>query len=139
MRRAPSPDLEAGTGLIGTVSAVTAFLLLLLTAVQVSLGLAARSSVSAAGFDSARTVASRTVDHGDPSAVAAAERSAEARFARVVGPAGRSARFDWRLDAQAVHLRVRVRSPHVLPDRLASAVGTLEIDRTFTARIEEVR
>jgi hypothetical protein len=132
-------DPEAGTGIIGSVAAVSAFLLLLLAAVQVSVARSARSSVSAAGFDSARAVAARQVDHRDPVALATVERAAQERFARVVGPAGDDARFDWQVDQDAVHLRVRMTAPHVLPDRLAGALGALEIDRTFTARIETVR
>lgn len=130
---------EAGTGLIATSAGVAAFLSLLLLAVQLAVNLTTISTVNAAGYDSARLVASHRVDHRDPGAVAAAERAAEARFHRLLGTAGRDAQFSWTVDADAVHLRVQVDPPAVLPRALGRSVGLDRVDRTYVVRIEEVR
>ena len=135
----PSRDPEAGTGLIGTTAGATAFLVLLLYAVQVTVHLSAASTITSAGYDAARLVASRVVDHRDPAAVAEAERAAEERFHGLVGSAAATAVLSWTVDAAAVHLRVRVRTPGVLPRGLGRLAGLEAIDRSFTVRIEEIR
>lgn len=135
----PSRRSEAGTGLISTTAGVTVFLVLLLFAVQLSVNLLATTTVTAAGYDAARTVASRRVDHGDPVAVAGARRQAESAFRRVVGRAASGARFAWRLDGQDVRLRVRMRAPAILPQTLGARVGLDQVDRTFVVRVEELR
>lgn len=130
---------QAGTGLIATTAGVSVFLILLLFAVQLSVNLLATSTVSAAGYDAARTVASRHVDHTNPSAVIAAQRQAESTFHRIVGRAGADARFQWQLDATSVRLRVLMRPPAILPRSLGATVGMDDIDRTFVVRVEELR
>lgn len=142
-RRSPAPTdrdgREAGTGLIGTSAAVAAFLLFLLFAVQLSVNLYATSTVTAAGYDAARGVASHRVDHGDPASVAAAQRMAETRFQTLLGRSARNARLDWTVDGTTVALRVRVDAPTVLPRRLGAKVGLDEVDRTFVVRVEQLR
>lgn len=132
-------DTEAGTGLIGTTAGVSVFLLLMLVAVQLSVNLFATSTVTAAGYDAARIVASRQVDHGDPSAVGAAQARAEATFHDLVGHAATDARLSWHLDGNDVRFRVQMRPPGILPRSLGIAVGMDDIDRTFVVRIEELR
>jgi hypothetical protein len=84
-------------------------------------------------------VASRTVDHGDPAAVSAAEVQAEASLRAALGTLGRRAVVRWTTGPDAVGLHLRVRSPGVLPAALAAGLHLREIDRTFTVRIEELR
>lgn len=128
---------EAGTGLIGTMAAVAAFLLFLLAAVQLAVNLFATSTVSAAGYDSARLVASRHVDHEDPRALAEAQDRAEARFRRLVGEAADEADLTWTTTATTVRLRVVLDPPGILPRALGVDLGFDHLDRTFEVRIEE--
>lgn len=132
-------DPEAGTGLIGTAAGVAVFLVLLLFSVQLAVNLYATSTVTAAGYDSARVVASSDVDHSDPAGVFAARARAEARFHHMLGAAADGATFTWDLTGDAVRLRVRMDPPGILPSSLGSRIGFDHIDRTFVARIEELR
>ncbi|CAN5734094.1 hypothetical protein BH10ACT1_BH10ACT1_00590 [soil metagenome] len=133
------PSGEAGTGVISSAAAVLVFLLFLLFAVQVIVGLYARSTVAAAGYDAARAVASRQVDHTDPAQVGAARRRAEARTRSLLGGIGEDARFEWTIDQDVVRLRLSVRSPGVLPSSVAEIGGPKDIERTFVVRVEEAR
>jgi Flp pilus assembly protein TadG len=137
--RRGSRDPEAGTGLIGTAAGVMVFLVLLLFAVQLSVNLYATSTVTAAGYDSARLVASADVDHARSSSLDAARRRAEARFHQLVGAAGDAAALTWELRGGAVRLRVQMDPPGILPPTMGSAAGFDHIDRTFVVRIEEFR
>lgn len=132
-------DPEAGTGLVGTTAGVTVFLVLLLFAVQLSVNLAATSTVNAAGYDSARLVASSQVDHQSTESLADARRRAEARFHHLMGSAGDDARLSWRVAGGAVRLRVQLEPPGILPSTLAASVGFDHVDRTFVVRVEELR
>ncbi len=130
---------EAGTGLIGSAAGVAVFLAFLLFAVQFSVNLYATSSVNAAGYDAARTVASRRIDHRDPSSVRAAQIEAERNLRQLLGEVGHRADVSWSVDPDGVRLRLVVDAPRVLPSGLASETGLRHIDRTFVVRIEEVR
>lgn len=128
---------ERGTGLIGTVAGVTAFLFLLLFAVQVTVSLYARSTTDAAGYDAARAVASSTVDHDDPAAVAEAARRAEEQFRSLLGRRGEDAMLDWEVEDHHVRLRVVLDAPSILPTGIRDTAGLRRIDRTFVVRIED--
>jgi Flp pilus assembly protein TadG len=132
-------SLQGGTGLIGTAAGALVFVVLLLFAVQVAAGLLATTTVTAVGFDAARAVASRQVDHHDPTAVASAELRAEAGLRSALGGLGRRAEVRWATGTDVVRLRLRVRAPGVLPTSLAGPLGRHTIDRTFTVRVEELR
>ncbi|QXC62401.1 hypothetical protein KSP35_06265 [Aquihabitans sp. G128] len=122
--RARSPRRgEKGTGLISTAAATLVFLCFLLAAVHLLVGLYARSTVEAVGYDAARAVAARTIDHRDASQLAAAEQTAEEQARALLGPIGRDARFRWSIDEDAVRLDLSVRVPGVLPSSLSTAGG----------------
>lgn len=125
---------EDGTGVIGTVFGVTVFLVLLLFAVQVLVGLYATSVVTASTYDAARIVAGS--DQGDS---AAGRADAEAAARGQLGRFGHQTAFQWENDAEAVRLHVRARRPTVLPRSLVSSVGLSDIDRTVTVRSERAR
>lgn len=128
---------ERGTGLIGTTAGIAVFLVFLLFAVQLTVDLYARSSVSAAGYDAARSVAARNVDHDDPASVRRAVAHAEQGFRDLLGDLGRDAEVTWQVDAEQVRLRVRADSPTIVPRALEADTGLGRIDRTFVVRIEE--
>lgn len=130
---------EAGTGLIGSAAGVAVFLVFLLFAVQFSVNLYATSSVNAAGFDAARTVASRRVDHRDAGSVQAAQLEAERNLRQLLGQVGREADVSWSIGSGSVRLRLVVDAPRILPSSLARETGLRDIDRTFVVRIEEIR
>lgn len=130
---------EAGTGLIGSAAGVAVFLAFLLFAVQFSVNLYATSSVNAAGYDAARTVASRRVDHRDPASLQAAQLEAERTLRQLLGQVGREADVSWSVDPDAVRLRLVVDAQGILPSGLARETGLRTIDRTFVVRVEEVR
>lgn len=138
--RTPSrrrPQAEAGTGLIGTMAGVTAFLFLLLFAVQVIVTLHTASTTEAAGYDAARAVAASSVDHGDPVAVRRAAETAEGQLRDLLGRRGDGAEVSWDLVDDSVRLRVTVDAPSILPSSIRDTAGLRRIERTFVVRIEE--
>jgi Flp pilus assembly protein TadG len=124
---------DAGTGTVSTLAGVTAFLVLLLFAVQVMLNLYATSVLSAAAYDAAR----RAATHGrEPTALEQADAESYARS--LLGAYGARAQFDWSAsDDSVVRLRVRLANARLLP--LVGLVGLDEVDRTFSVRVEEPR
>ena len=125
---------QAGAGVISTVIGVTVFLVLLLFAVQVLVGLYATSVVTAVTYDAAKIVAG--ADQGDSAEGLA---SAEAGARTQLGRFGEKAAFRWDNDADVVRLHVQAPRPTVLPSGLVSGVGLADIERTVTVRVERVR
>ena len=107
---------------------VLAFLLL---AVDVLLGLHARSAVTAVAYEAARDVAVA----GDEAI--GVRSSAERRARRSLGAVGAEATFTWRIDADEVTLEVAGERPGALLD--AVGLRTREFRRTVTVRRELVR
>ena len=129
---------ERGTALVGSTAGVVVFLVLLLFAVQLLANLYATSTVSAAGLDAARAVASRHVDHHSDAAVQAAQRRAEADFRQLTGRLGDDARLTWSADAEHVRLHVAVDAPTILPRTLAGPLAFAHIERTYVVRVEDL-
>ena len=128
------PTNEAGAGVIGSVVGVTIFLILLVFAVQVLVGLYATSVVTAATYDAAKTLAG--ADQGDS---AAGRVSAEATARHQLGRYGERATFRWDNDAETVRLHVRAPRPTLLPRSLAGPTGLGDIERTVRVRVERAR
>ncbi|MDP9389553.1 MAG: hypothetical protein M3Q48_16965 [Actinomycetota bacterium] len=132
---------EAGAGILGTVLGAGVFLLLLLFAVQVLVGLYATSVVTAATYDAAKSVAGADLA-ATPLAQADAERTAQAQL----GDYGRRVTFEWgKVDEDgdglpdAVLLRARAPRPSFLPQSLLGGVGLGDIQRTVRVRLERLR
>ncbi|HEV8297038.1 MAG TPA: TadE/TadG family type IV pilus assembly protein [Acidimicrobiales bacterium] len=127
-----------GSGLLGTVSGVGVFLLLLFFAVQLCVGLYARSAVTAAAYDAARSVAGY---RGAESRVEA-RRAAEEDFRRALGRFGTdNARLEWLEpdDPDVVRVRVVADLPTLLPAAMVDAIGFGRTDRTLEVRVERFR
>jgi hypothetical protein len=124
---------DAGAGVISTLAGITAFLVLLLFAVQVMTNLYATSVVTSATYDAARQAAT----HGHaprPDELT----DAEAHARRLLGRLGALATFDWSgTDEDVVSLRVQVASPRLVP--LVPVVGLDTVDRAVTVRVEAPR
>lgn len=127
---------ERGTGMVSSVVGVTAFLALLLFAVQLVLNLYATSTVTAAAFDGARIVAGA---HGGP----AAEVDAEAHIRSLLGRYDDlHMTWDYR-DTDAIPgadvVALEIDAEH--PTRLLGVfpVPYQHVDRTITVRIEQLR
>ncbi|HEX9531017.1 MAG TPA: hypothetical protein VF954_07755 [Acidimicrobiales bacterium] len=125
---------DDGTGLIATVFGVAVFLLFLLLGVQVVFDLYARTTVTAAAYDAAHTVAG-----ADAGATPAAQAEAEQRARDLLGSYGRRVRFRWSLDPDTVALTVQVHNPSLLPAMVAGPLGIDTIDRTVVLRREAFR
>lgn len=138
-KRIPRWHEERGTGLIGSAAGVAAFVLFLLFAVQLIVNLYATSTVTAAGYDAARSVASADVDQGDPRAVAIAQREAERHLRGLLGEMGRTAELTWSSDGSQLRLHLVVDSPGIIPSSVRDTTGLRRIDRTFVVRIEQER
>jgi hypothetical protein len=110
--------------MIGTVMGVAVFLLFLLFAVQVLLGLYATTVVNAAAFDAAASVAAQD-GNGASRAEAAARRHIGALAAR--------ATFTWDMEDDAVRLTVVAPRPRLLD------LAAPDIRRTVRVRRERVR
>lgn len=116
------------------------FLVFLLFAVQLLIGLYGRSVVTSTAYDGARAVAGARVDHDDPAAVTAAQATAVDRMRQQLGEVGSRATFDWSgTDADTVVLRVEADNPRFSIPGFTGPLLTDHIDRTVHARIERVR
>ncbi len=130
---------ERGVGVVSSIAGVAAFLAFLLFAVQLLANLYAVTTVSAAGLDAARAVASKNVDHTDPSSIHAAQVRAEAQFRSLLGSAADEAVLRWSVDGSTVRLQVVVDAPVFLPPSLGHEVAFSRIDRTFEVHVEALR
>lgn len=139
-RRPRSSGSDRGQSLIGTTAALVVFLTFLMFAVHLAVNLYANSTVTARAYDAATQVAGADIDHGDPGAVRAAMRSAEADVrAGLGGYSSRIREFDWSgTSADAVQLRLVVDNPSFLIFS-SGGVGVETIDRTVRVRVERVR
>ena len=127
---------QRGAGVIGTLLGAGVFVLLMLFAVQVLVGLYTRSVVTAATYDAAKAVAGADAGAGrDAGAMAAAERNAQAQL----GEYGRRVTFTWGGTADVVELTARGPRPSFLPRALTGPVGLGDIVRTVQVRRETVR
>lgn len=118
---------EAGTGLVGTAAGVTALVLLMGLAAQVLLTLYATSVVNAAAHDAARRVAAAGGAHS-------ALPAADAHLRHLLGGLADRAVIDWRIDPDAVSVRVRAENRVALAGLRLGPLG--EIDRTARVRLE---
>ncbi len=121
------PGSECGTGAVGTLAGVAAFLGFLLVATQVLVHLYATSVVTAASFDAARVLAV-DLDEG-----AAAERAQALLGSYADGATVRAA-----AGAEQVSVRVSIPSPALVP-RVLGVLDLGAIDRTALLRREELR
>lgn len=129
MRRAD----EAGAGVFGTIIGAGVFLLLMLFAVQVLVGLYTSSVVNAATYDAAKSVAGS--DGGD-----AARADAVVNAKSQLGGYGKRVAFDWSGSTpEVVRLVATGPRPSFLPPALTGPVGLGDIRREVTVRRETVR
>lgn len=120
--------------MIGTTFGFAVFLGFLLFAVNLAVGLYARSTATAIGFDQARLLAQR-----DGSCTATAPQAEQALADRLDGW--------WRqvvvtagCDGERVTVRVDASSSRsLLPSSLLRPTGLSELHRTFTVRVESLR
>jgi hypothetical protein len=134
--RARTAD-ERGTGIIGTLFGVTAFLLFLLFAVQVLLGLYTTTVVTSATTDAAAELSHRA-DPVDVGAQREVQDHALARLGAFARQPGRVT-FDWEgTDPDTVVLAVHARKMTLLPRVFGGALSN-RIDRTVRVRVERVR
>ena len=126
---------ERGAGILGTVLGAGVFLLLMLFAVQVLVGLYTRSVVTAATYDAAKAVAG-----ADAGSSAAARLDAERNAQAQLGAYGREVVFDWAASTDdVVVLTARGPRPSFLPAALTGPVGLGDVVRTVTVRKEALR
>lgn len=117
---------DEGAGVISTFVGTAIFLVFLLFAAQLLLGLYAESVVGAVAYDAAKAVAG---SDGLSSRVAV-----EASARRSLGAFGDAASFTWSVDEDAVRLTVRVPRRGLLPGWERGPV-----ERTVRVRAERVR
>lgn len=131
MRR-PGHRGEHGSGALSTILGAGVFLLLMLFAVQVLVGLYASSVVNAATYDAAKAVAGS--DGGD-AAVSVAEANARSQL----GDYGRKVTFDWSGSTPDV-VKLQARAPRPsFPSTVLTGPVLGDIVRTVTVRVEKVR
>lgn len=128
LRRGQRLGDEAGAGLVSSLAGVMVFLAFLLFASQLLVHLFATSYVNAAAFDAAR-LASGAAD--------VSAGAAEAHGRGVLGSFGDRARFEVARGDEQVVVRVRTRSPALLPRVFGRIMGAEEIDRTVILRREQ--
>jgi Flp pilus assembly protein TadG len=137
---APAPACrDGGAGLISTIAGVLVFLAFLLFVVQTLFALYTRSVVTDAAHEAVRRTAGARVDQGDPSAVEAARRDAEAEARRLLGRFVDEVELDWSAStADTVSLTVRAEPPSFLWNALRGPWSGI-VERTVTARVEVLR
>ena len=124
---------ERGTGVVGTTFGFAAFLGFLLFAVNVAVGLYARSTATAIGFDHARRLAQE-----GPGCVGADQT--QESVADRLGGWWRQVQVVARCDGEVVSVRVDATSSRSLvPPALLRPSGVSELHRTFTVRVETPR
>ena len=126
---------ERGAGVIGTMIGAGVFLLLLLFAVQVLVGLYTRSVLTAAAYDAAKAVAGADAGAGRD---AASRADAEANAQAQLGEWGQKVSFQWDVCGDVVRLTARGPRPLFLPPALTGPVGLGDVVRTVTVRKEQV-
>lgn len=131
------PHGDVGSGLFSTSFAVLVFILFLAFAVHLLTALYATSTTVAVSTDAARSVASRTVDHRDPTAVAAAEQIAEADAKNALGHLAGQVTYRWSVTATDVHLDVHLVQPWRLGPGFAPMRAMSTVDRTIVVHLED--
>lgn len=121
-------DDEAGVGLVSSLAGIMVFLAFLLFAAQLLVHLFATSYVNAAAFDAARLASG---------AAGVSSAAAEAHGRSVLGAYGGRASFQVMSGEQEVVVRVRTRSPALLPRVFGRIIGAENIDRTVILRREQ--
>jgi Flp pilus assembly protein TadG len=127
---------ERGTGLIATAFGAVVFVLFLLLAVQVLLGLYTTTVVSATTLDAANRLA-RASDPTDP----ASQQAQTDQATTSLGGFARGGRvsFDWHeTSGNEVVVTVHANKMTLLPPAFGSALGN-RIDRTVRVRVERLR
>ena len=123
---------QDGSGTLSTILGAGVFLLLMLFAAQVLVGLYASSAVNAATYDAAKSVAGS--DGGD-----AARSDAVANARAQLGDYGQRVTFEWIGGPDdVVRLQARAPRPSLLSVSLTGRVLG-DIVRTVTVRVEKVR
>lgn len=120
---------DEGAGLLPLTWGVFAFLMFLFLAVQVSINLAATSSVSALGHDAARRAA---LAGGDEAAIAEADAWLRSRLADAD-----VTQMRWERRSGAVVLHLEVEPPDVLINR-GGPLSANTIERSFQVRVEQI-
>ena len=124
---------EGGTSVVGTTFGFAAFLGFLLFAVNVTVGLYARSTATAIGFDHARRLAQGGACTSD------AGGTEQAVVDRLDGW-WRRVEVEAACDGEVARLRVDATSSRsILPAVLLRPTRLAELHRTFTVRIEAPR
>ena len=125
---------EAGTSVLGTTFGFVAFLGFLLFAVHVTVGLYARSTATAIGFDHAR----RLAEQGG-ACLTEAGGTEQAVVDRLDGW-WRRVEVAAACDGEVARVRVDATSSRsLLPPSLLRPTGLAELHRTFTVRLEAPR
>jgi hypothetical protein len=131
----PAPHRrQRGTGLVATTGALVVFCAFLFLAVQVLVGLWARSTVTNVAHDAAARVAGESAP-ARPAAVA----EEEARLRRVLGRFSERVDLTWSRTANDIVLDVRASGLQFVPRPLRTALGADDVHRQVRVRIERVR
>jgi hypothetical protein len=127
---------DAGSGVVGAIAGLTAFLAFMLFAVQLLTNLYATSVVTSATYDGARRAAEAGGEHAEP----AVRRDVEAHVRDLLGAYGDEASFDWSGSTdEVVRLRVVIDNPSYLLRSLPADLPFQRVDRAATVRVEVPR
>lgn len=132
-----SPQRDRGAGLVTTVTGVLVFLALVSLSTQLLVSLYARTVVTSVAYDAVRAVATSTDPSGasEQADITRAERTAR----ELLGRTGARATFSWRIDREAVRLRVRAPVPRLTLLPIRGLAGLTEVERTVEVRLERFR
>lgn len=137
--RLPSPNGQAGTAVLGSIVGVTAFLLLLLFAVQLVLNLYGTSVVTAVAFDAARLRAGGAGEQ-------VSEDEAEQHVRQLLDGYSQDGllQLSWSYpdtdgDGSADTVALRVAAVHPTDLVAGLTFPFQEIDRTMSVRMERLR
>lgn len=132
--RAAPGRRERGTGLVAASGALVVFCAFLFLAVQILVGLWARTTVTAVAHDAATRVAG---EEAAARPLAAAEE--EMRLRRVLGRFSERVDLSWSRTPDDIVLDVRARGLEFVPRPLRTVLGADDVHRQVRVRIERVR
>lgn len=120
---------ERGAGVFATAAGTLAFLMLMIFAVQLLVGLHATTVITAVTNDAARRAAAA---EAPPQSVIEADARAS------LGAVGRAATFIWdESEPSSVALTVVATPPRFVPPSVGGMVGIDHVERTVRVRLEQ--
>ncbi len=125
--------------MVSTLAGMTVFLAFMLFSVQLLTNLYATSVVTSVAQDGVRQVAISGFEAPGTADLGRAMARQEVRMRDLLGGHERRVEFDWNLTPDQVELTVSTDNPSFLLRSLGGTLPFSDVERTVSARVEQVR